>query len=88
MVLVLFAPTTKTTVNTRLRRAHADTRGSESAMLLLNKLLNLCNVHLEVLQWARANGCDWDKGTCEYAEHRGRLGVLQWARDNHCREDT
>ena len=40
--------------------------------------------HLEVLQWARANGCDWDTGTCYLAAQEGHLDVLQWARANGC----
>jgi hypothetical protein len=40
--------------------------------------------YLEVLQWARANGCPWDEYTCSYAAKCGQLGVLQWARANGC----
>ena len=40
--------------------------------------------HLEVLQWARANGCTWHKDTCAYAAQEGHLEVLQWARANGC----
>jgi len=40
--------------------------------------------HLEVLQWARANGCPWDWRTCMYAAQNGHLEVLQWARANGC----
>ena len=40
--------------------------------------------HLEVLQWARANGCPWDQRTCAYAATGGHLEVLQWARANGC----
>jgi hypothetical protein len=40
--------------------------------------------HLEVLQWARQNGCEWDKWTCSYAAGRGHLEVLQWAHQNGC----
>ena len=25
------------------------------------------NGHLEVLKWARQNGCDWNSNTCSYA---------------------
>ena len=42
---------------------------------------------LEVLQWARANGCPWDKWTCERAAEGGHLEVLQWARANGCSWD-
>eukprot|EP01051_Picozoa_sp_SAG22_P011614 SAG22_NODE_1135_length_5398_cov_3.581808_2_plen_313_part_00 len=38
----------------------------------------------EVLQWARANGCDWDDDTCRFAAGGGHLEVLQWARTNGC----
>ena len=37
-----------------------------------------------MLQWARANGCPWDKWTCEGAARGGYLDVLQWARANGC----
>ena len=40
--------------------------------------------HLEVLQWARANGAPWDEWTCAYAARGGHLEVLQWARANGC----
>ena len=40
--------------------------------------------HLEVLQWARANGCPWDEYTCSYAARGGHLEVLKWARTNGC----
>jgi hypothetical protein len=40
--------------------------------------------HLEVPQWARANGCLWNEWTCAKAAEGGRLEVLQWARANDC----
>ena len=40
--------------------------------------------HLEVLQWAHANGCPWDSETCSEAARGGHLEVLQWARANGC----
>jgi hypothetical protein len=50
--------------------------------------MNLCsnaaeNGHLEVLQWAHANGCPWDEDTietCECAAKGGHLEVLKWLR--------
>jgi len=39
---------------------------------------------IEVLQWARANGCPWDKRTCHAAAEVGHLEVLQWACANGC----
>ena len=46
--------------------------------------------HLEMLQWARANGCPWHEGTCWQAALAGRLEVLQWLHANGCPwdEDT
>ena len=43
--------------------------------------------HLEVLQWARAQGCPWDWRTCAWAARNGHLEVLQWARAHGCRWD-
>jgi hypothetical protein len=43
--------------------------------------------HLEVLQWARANGCEWNTHTCKWAARKGHLEVLQWARANGCPEE-
>ncbi len=40
--------------------------------------------HLEVLQWARANGCPWDEKTCLGAAEGGHLEVLLWAHANGC----
>ena len=38
--------------------------------------------HLEVLKWARANGCPWDWRTCSEAAYGGHLELLRWAREN------
>jgi uncharacterized protein YciI len=40
--------------------------------------------HLEVLMWARANGCPWCEQTCRAAVRGAHLAVLQWARANGC----
>ena len=40
--------------------------------------------HLEVLKWARENGCSWDEDTCARAARWGYLEVLKWARENGC----
>jgi hypothetical protein len=40
--------------------------------------------HLEVLQWARANGCPWDEKTCAMAARKGQFQVLKWAIKNGC----
>ena len=43
--------------------------------------------NLEVLQWLRARGCEWDWETCARAAEGGHLEVLQWARANGCEWD-
>jgi hypothetical protein len=40
--------------------------------------------HLDVLKWARKNGCEWDELTCQNAAQGGHLDVLKWARKNGC----
>ena len=42
------------------------------------------NGYLEVLVWARQNGCQWDWRTCAYAAFNGHLEILKWARQNGC----
>ena len=40
---------------------------------------------LEILKWARANGCPWgNEKTCAFAAKGGHLAVLKWARENGC----
>src|SRR5437899_1988986 len=38
--------------------------------------------YLNLINWARANGCPWNERTCEQAAEGGHLEVLQWARTN------
>jgi len=38
--------------------------------------------NLEILKWARENGCPWDKRTCDNAARNGNLKLLKWARKN------
>ena len=38
--------------------------------------------HLEVLQWAHANGFSWDEQICEMAEEAGHDRILEWAKAN------
>jgi hypothetical protein len=40
-------------------------------------------LHLDILKWARKNGCSWNEKTCYKAARYGHLSVLQWARENH-----
>ena len=35
------------------------------------------NGHLEVLKWARANGCPWNEETCRAAASSGHLEMLK-----------
>ena len=37
------------------------------------------NGHLEVLKFARANGCPWCLWTCHFAAEHGHLEVLKWS---------
>ena len=41
---------------------------------------------LEILKWARENGCGWDGWTCANAAEGGHLEVLKWAVENGCPE--
>ena len=43
---------------------------------------------MEVLRWARANGCEWNEEACLGAAQRGHLVVLQWLRSNGCPWDS
>jgi len=43
--------------------------------------------HLEVLQWALANGCSWNIYTCMNAAAGGYLEILQWFRAYGCPRD-
>ena len=40
--------------------------------------------HLEVLQWLRAKGADWDQDTCQQAVQYSHMELLRWARENGC----
>ena len=39
---------------------------------------------LEILQWARENGCPWDEETTRIAARYERLDLLAWAMDHGC----
>ena len=39
------------------------------------------NGRIDMLQWARANGCPLDKMACAQAALSGCLHVLKWARE-------
>lgn len=40
--------------------------------------------YLDVLKWARENGCPWREFVCECAALNGHLQVLKWLRANDC----
>ena len=42
------------------------------------------NGHLNILQYARENGCPWNKETCANAARYDHLNILQWAREHGC----
>ena len=42
---------------------------------------------LNLIKWARANGCPWDEWTCAFAALGGQLEVLKWAITNGCAYD-
>jgi hypothetical protein len=42
------------------------------------------NRYLEVLKWARENGCPWGKQICADAAWGGSLEILKWLRENGC----
>ncbi|SOB74190.1 ankyrin repeat [Cedratvirus lausannensis] len=44
-------------------------------------LLTAENGHLKVLQWARANGCEWDEWTCINAAKNNQVKVLEWLKE-------
>jgi hypothetical protein len=39
---------------------------------------------VEMLAWAKANGCPWQPRTCNSIARGGHLAVLQWARKHGC----
>ena len=40
--------------------------------------------HLDILKWARENGCLWNANTCTWATKYGHFNILKWARTNGC----
>jgi hypothetical protein len=54
---------------------------------------NICEIAakngwLDLLQWVRKNGCDWNSWTCAFAAEEGHLEILKWARQNGCEWDS
>jgi hypothetical protein len=46
--------------------------------------LKACCESVELLAWAKANGCPWNEKTCALIAKAGHLDVLQWARGHGC----
>jgi hypothetical protein len=40
------------------------------------------NGHVEILKWARANGCPWDWWLRTWAKEKGHDDILEWAKAN------
>ncbi|AVK76359.1 Ankyrin repeat domain containing protein [Pandoravirus neocaledonia] len=40
--------------------------------------------YLNVVKWARNNGCPWSRLTCARAAYGGWLDLVKWARENGC----
>lgn len=45
-------------------------------------VVNSCQI--DIFEWLRDNGCDWDERTCAAAVHKGYIHVLKWVRENGC----
>ena len=58
--------------------------GSESKPFLVRAF----TATVEMLRWAKANGCPWTARTCAYAARGGHLEVLKWAREQECPWDA
>ena len=46
------------------------------------------NGYLNVLKYARANGCSWNEETCAIAAEGGHLEVLKYLHENGCPWDA
>jgi hypothetical protein len=58
----------------------------------INRLLRCGDIamegSLEVLKWARSEGCSWDSYTCERAAKNGHFEILKWVRSEGCPWDS
>lgn len=69
---------------------HGHLRALQLARSVQRQWLNTCEAaaacgNLDVLKWARSQGCPWDYTTCLAAARNGHLHVLIWARAEGCR---
>ncbi len=51
-------------------------------------MFHIFAAHLEILKWARENGCDWGTDTCSSAAAGGHFEIIKWARENGCDWDS
>jgi hypothetical protein len=40
--------------------------------------------HLELLKWARSNGCPWDEETYELGNENGNPAIMRYLEDEDC----
>jgi hypothetical protein len=73
-------------LNSELRKDHRENHAYESQATPLNFIAKVaaCSGSLQVLEWSRQNGCDWNARVCSAAARNGHFGVLKWARQNDC----
>src|SRR5437868_7159944 len=43
---------------------------------------------LNLVKWARENGCLWNFNICSLAAKNGHFEILKWARENGCEWDS
>ena len=46
--------------------------------------MDMCNGHIELLKWARLNGCPWDEYTYGYGEQNGDPALVRYLEDEEC----
>jgi len=46
------------------------------------------NGHLELLKWARLNGCPWDGNTYNYGVRNGDPALVRYLEDEGCPRPT
>jgi len=57
---------------------------SSSRLMWLICRLSARNGKIDILKWARENGCPWNEDICSDAASNGHLDCLKWARENGC----
>ena len=68
------------------RLLRAETPPAEGAARVF-KLVDFLGI-AERLAWAKANGCPWNSGVCQYAAWGGHLEALKFARQHGCPWDA